>query len=95
MNPNTASTDSAESIQPAPSATDGLITRETLAKQLNNLSTRTIIRYERMGMPFIALGNLRLYNPSSVRDWLLSHEKGRGAAHTAPRRGRPPGRRAA
>jgi hypothetical protein len=69
------------------SVLEGLLTREQLAQQLD-CSERTVIRYERAGMPFIAFGMLRRYHPPSVREWVLS--KGRG--HTVPKRGRPPGR---
>ena len=72
------------------SVLEGLLTREQLAGQLN-CSERTIIRYERAGMPFIAFGKTRLYDPPRVRDWVLSQERG----HTAPKRGRPAGRKAA
>ena len=65
-------------------------TREQLAEQLD-CSERTIIRYERAGMPFIAFGMIRRYNPPSVREWMLSKERG----HTVPKRGRPAGRKAA
>jgi hypothetical protein len=68
----------------------GLLTREQLAEQLD-CSERTIIRYERAGMPFIAFGMIRRYNPPSVREWMLSKERG----HTVPKRGRPAGRKAA
>jgi hypothetical protein len=68
----------------------GLLTREQLAEQLN-CSERTIIRYERAGMPFIAFGMLRRYHPPSVREWVLSKERG----HAVPKRGRPAGRKAA
>jgi len=75
-----------------PSAREGLIDRAQLAgpDQLD-CSERTIIRYERAGMPFISLGMKRFYDPVRVRAWLLSHEH----RQDAPRRGRPPGRRAA
>jgi hypothetical protein len=42
-------------------------------------------------MPFIPVGHKRFYDPVRVRAWLLSHEH----RQDAPRRGRPPGRRAA
>lgn len=63
----------------------GLLDRERLGKQLGNVSDRTIIRYERAGMPFIAVGMLRLYDPAKVREWLMTHER----RHDAPKRGRP------
>jgi hypothetical protein len=68
----------------------GLLTRAQLAEQLD-CSERTIIRYERAGMPFIAFGMIRRYNPPSVREWMLSKERG----HAVPKRGRPAGWKAA
>ena len=62
----------------------GLLTRTDLALQLRR-SERTVIRWERAGMPFIAIGTARLYEPSSVRAWLMSHER----RQDAPKRGRP------
>jgi len=67
-----------------PSVRDGLEDRSEMAKVLG-VTERTVIRYERLGMPFIAVGRLRLYDVSKVRAWLMSHEKN----HAAPRRGRP------
>ena len=61
-----------------------LTDRVTLGKQLGKCD-RTIIRYERAGMPFIRVGALRLYNPEKVQEWLMSHER----THAVPRRGRP------
>jgi hypothetical protein len=63
---------------------DGLLRRDEIAKQLDCVE-RTIIRYERMGMPFIAVGKLRLYDPTAVREWLLSQTR----RPSVPRRGRP------
>ncbi len=74
-----------------PDVLSGLLDRGTLGAQLGGLSDRTIIRYERAGMPFISLGMLRLYDPVKVRDWLLTHER----SHAAPKRGRPTKRAAA
>ncbi len=62
----------------------GLLTRREVAAQFRR-TERTIIRFERAGMPFIALGMTRLYDPVRVREWLMSHER----RHDAPRRGRP------
>ncbi len=67
-----------------PDVLAGLFNRATLGQQLK-VGDRTIIRYERAGMPFIALGMLRLYDPVKVRDWLMTHER----RHDAPKRGRP------
>ena len=72
-------------IRPTPNVLEGLLDRENLAKQLNGVSDRTIIRYERAGMPFISVGMLRLYDPVKVREWLMKHERG----HDVPCRGRP------
>lgn len=68
----------------AASITAGLIQRKSLAASLER-SERTIIRYERAGMPFIKLGMMRFYDPAKVRAWVLSHE----SRHDAPKRGRP------
>ena len=68
----------------------GLLTCEQLARQFA-CSERTVMRYERAGMPFIAFGMIRLYNPPQVREWVIAQQRG----HIAPKRGRPPGRRAA
>jgi hypothetical protein len=67
-----------------PSVTAGLIARKSLAADLGR-SERTIIRYERAGMPFIKLGMLRFYDPFKVRAWVMTHE----SRHDAPKRGRP------
>jgi hypothetical protein len=69
----------------------GLITRPELRVQFGDCSDRTIIRYERAGMPFIAFGMTRLYDPPRVREWVLSQERG----HTVPKRGRPANKKAA
>jgi hypothetical protein len=68
----------------------GLLDRRMLGQQLH-VGDRTIIRYERAGMPFIAVGMLRLYDPAKVRAWLMTHER----HHETPRRGRPATRKAA
>jgi hypothetical protein len=62
----------------------GLLTRRELAGQLR-CGERTIIRRERQGMPLIAVGMMRLYEPEKVRAWLIAHER----QHNTPRRGRP------
>jgi hypothetical protein len=67
----------------------GLLTRSQAAADLG-CSERTLIRRERAGMPVIKLGMLRLYNPDTVRAWLLTHEQ----RHDVPRRGRPTSRAA-
>lgn len=63
---------------------DGLINRTELAQQMR-CTDRTIIRYERAGMPFIAVGKFRLYKPEAVRNWVLSHQ----VQPSVRRRGRP------
>lgn len=68
----------------------GLLQRQHVA-DVFHVTTRTIIRWERAGMPFIAVGMIRLYDPAKVRAWLLSHEH----QHSTPKRGRPAGQRAA
>lgn len=77
MSPNTAD-------QQTHNVLDGFLQRQEIGKQLR-CTDRTIIRYERAGMPFIAVGKLRLYDPVKVRAWLISHT----SEHTAPSRGRP------
>ncbi len=62
----------------------GLLSSENLALQFGK-STRTVIRWERQGMPVIKLGMTRLYDPVAVRAWLLTHEY----RHDIPKRGRP------
>ena len=61
----------------------GLVDRKRIAAALD-CSVRTVIRREREGMPFIAVGRLRLYDPSRVREWLMRHEH----SHETPKRGR-------
>jgi phage terminase Nu1 subunit (DNA packaging protein) len=81
-------------ITPQPAAAEsvlaGLLARQHLA-DVFHVSTRTIIRWERAGMPFIAMGMVRLYDPAKVRGWLMSHEQ----QQNVPKRGRPAGKRAA
>ncbi len=63
---------------------DGLIDRAELARQMR-CTDRTIIRYERAGMPFIAVGKFRFYKPEDIRAWVMSHEH----RPQTPQRGRP------
>lgn len=65
---------------------EGLQGREQTALELGR-SLRTIARWERMGMPVIRVGTLRLHDPVSVREWLRAQEQ----KQDAPRRGRRPG----
>ena len=74
----------------AESVLAGLLVRQSLA-DVFRVSTRTIIRWERAGMPFIPVGMMRLYDPAKVRAWLMSHER----QHNTPKRGRPARNRAA
>jgi hypothetical protein len=67
-----------------PSVTGGLYNRAQLAGELG-CSERTIIRRERAGMPVIRVGITRLYDPASVREWIMTFEH----RHNAPKRGRP------
>lgn len=77
--------------QPTPaSITQGLLTRPQLAADLN-VSERTVIRHEHAGLPVIRVGMSRYYNPASVRDWLLTHER----RHRPVKAGRPANNRAA
>ena len=69
----------------AASVIAGLLTRDQLAFQFGR-SERTVIRWEHAGLPVIKLGMTRLYDPTKVREWLLTHERQHG---TTPKRGRP------
>ena len=62
----------------------GLLTRASLSDELGK-SERTLIRWEHAGMPVIRVGMTRLYDPATVRAWLLTHER----RHDVPKRGRP------
>jgi hypothetical protein len=68
----------------------GLLNRAQIAAELD-CSERTILRFEQAGLPVIRLGMLRLYDPVAGRQWLMTRE----CKHTAPKRGRPAGRKAA
>ncbi len=73
------------------SVTAGLLTREQIAAEFR-CSERTIIRREHAGLPVIRLGHaVRLYDPATVRAWLMTHEH----RHETPKRGRPTKARAA
>ena len=68
------------------SAMEGFVSRAELASPKHlRCSERTIIRYERQGMPVIVLGHRRLYDPVRVRDWIA----GLYRAPEPPKRGRP------
>ena len=75
--------------QSAANITAGLLNRAAVAADFG-WSERTIIRNEHAGMPVIRLGRLRLYNPTTVRAWLMAHERG----HAEIKRGRPAGKAA-
>ena len=68
--------------------TRGLQLREVTAAEFRK-SIRTISRWERMGLPVICVGAVRMHDPVSVRRWL----EGRERRHDAPGRGRPKGAR--
>lgn len=51
----------------------GLVERKRLLAEAG-VSERTVLRWERAGLPCIRVGMLRLYDPVKVREWLLSHE---------------------
>ena len=72
----------------APVILAGLLTRAELAAELR-VNERTIFR---LAPPSIKLGNKVLYNPATVREWILSHER---PSRPDPRRGRPASKRAA
>ena len=67
-----------------PGVPDGL-SREELTAELG-CSERTIVRWERLGLPVMRLGVRRWYDPASVREWLLS----RARRHDRPNRARAP-----
>ena len=46
-----------------------LMTRKSLASQLG-VSERTILRYEKLGMPVIKIGGLRRYDEEAVNRWI-------------------------
>ena len=69
------------------SATAGLVTRPVIAADLG-VVTRSIIRYEKLGLPSIHFGKMRLYDREKVRAWLLGFER-RGAAPIVRGPGRP------
>ncbi len=70
--------------QSPPNILAGLIPDEECARQLH-CSIRTLDRYRAAGMPTIILGKKVLFDPSAVREWVLSHQR----RHDAPKRGRP------
>lgn len=71
-------------VSPAASVLAGTISGAELAAELE-CSTRTIIRFERQGMPYIAVGKLRRYRTEAIKEWLIAHER----KPEPPRRGRP------
>lgn len=50
----------------------GLLTRRMLADGLG-VSARTIMRYERQGLPVIRRGYMRFYDPVKVNAWLAGN----------------------
>jgi DNA-binding transcriptional MerR regulator len=52
-----------------PSVVAGYDTREALARALG-VSEWTIRRWQRLGLPYIKRGHLRLYDRHKVRAWL-------------------------
>ena len=76
--------------RPNPDWMTGLLDRKAFAAQCGRCE-RTIIRWERAGMPFIKLGYMRLYDMAKVRAWIMEHEY----RHAAPKRGRSASKRAA
>lgn len=59
-----------EAEQPAPSA----LTKSDLAQQLN-VSTATIDRFVRRGMPHFYVGDRRRFDIAACRAWLATHGK--------------------
>ena len=66
----------------------GLLTRAQLAAELR-VTERTIFR---LAPPSIKVGRTVLFNPATVREWILAHER---PSRPDPRRGRPMTKRAA
>ena len=53
---------------------DGLQSREATAAEFGR-SIRTVQRWERLGLPLIMVGTVRMHDPVSVREWLKSRER--------------------
>jgi hypothetical protein len=62
----------------------GFQTRRKTAEDFQ-VSERTIIRWERSGLPVTCIGHLRLHDPVAVGEWLRAHTR----THRTPQRGRP------
>lgn len=75
-------------VAPSSGLLDGLMRREALCQELD-VTPRTIRRFEVRGMPFVKVGNLRLYDPMAVRVWILSHQERATYCGPARRPGRP------
>jgi hypothetical protein len=73
-------------IQPDPAATvlAGHLERALASKAVNR-SQRTLIRWEKQGLPVVRCGNLRLYNIEKLRAFVL----GEVVAPTPRKPGRP------
>ncbi len=61
-----------------------LVRRNDIAVEYR-VSERTVLRWERRGLPVIKLGLSPLYDPVRCRAWVMSHER----LQDAPKRGRP------
>ena len=72
-------------------ASMGLIDNTTVC-QILDISPRTLERRIVEGLPVVIVGARRFFSLESLKTWLLSQETAR---RQPPRRGRPPGRRAA
>ena len=62
----------------------GMVTRAELRAELARCTDRTILRYERQGLPVFRRGRLRLYDVEAVRAWLRGERRvrsGRAAQH--------------
>ncbi len=66
-------------------------TREVFGQAINK-SERTVWRMEKEGLPTIKIGATSYVILSKAKEWLAKRHADR---HAAPRRGRPPGRKAA
>ena len=76
--------DSSVAAEDHPNLLAGLIARQQLQAEIGR-GWRTILRWEHQGLPCVVIGNLKRYPIDRVREWILSHERGR----EVPRRGRP------
>jgi hypothetical protein len=63
----------------------GVETRADTAAAMG-VSVRTLLRWERFGMPTTRVGAQRWHDPASVRAWLLTRERRHDLSPSATRR---------